>query len=344
MKEFTEEEIHDYLIAAEAAKWGKEVSKDCEADSSELNFARNQLKGMLANALATRTDDELDLESYPTYLSWVSWGMEWRNPRLDGLVGYPFWEEYGQWDNEGRQERTYLVAIGKHLSKPEEKWDMLVHEAMHWGPGRWPETLHHLIEHIVEKCVERDSKEEKRLKEEDPPHAPGWSDGDPYDGGNPPIGSSGCSIWISRRCGGGPTVGEEGDCGDEVDWGEGGPPEGAVCTLDEIVANGCTYRVTGICWGGASLSMLLDDTGLRLAHIGAVGADMGGGLACSGTPAAGPPAPGERPAWIAEAAIASPDTRRRPKGRRPEGVGKRRNDGFRAIPAGSGLHRATERP
>ncbi|MCY3810130.1 MAG: hypothetical protein OXG58_12025 [Gemmatimonadetes bacterium] len=177
--------------------------------------------------------------------------------------------------------------------------------------------------------------EEELKKKKNPPHAPGWSGRSPYDTGNQPIGSGGsCTIIFSSRCGGG-GAGEPGTCDDDPSNNEGDGSEGnPICTLGEIVVGGCTYSVTKVCQGGSGLTMLE-----HLEHLELVLADMGEEPACPATPAAGPSTPGERPAWIAEAAIAPSAGRRG-----PEGIEKRRNEGFRAIPAGSELHRATERP
>ena len=305
--EFTEEEIYDYLIAAEAAKWGKEVSKDCDADSSDLAFARKQLVGMLANALATRTDDDLDLAWEPTYLAWAPWReTHWRES-IGGITARNFWQYYGQWD-DGDKPYTSTVAINKHLLPP-ERWKYIVHEAMHWGPDGWPTTklIEELIRHITDSCVERDGKKEKELKKKDkePPPRVGWTGGSRPNGGGPRGGGGfSCTIYVSRKCGGGGFV-DNGTCDDDPSNNEDEGPDGEpICRTDEIVAGGCTYRITGVrC---RRTAMVLEDTGMWLADLAVEG------RACPATPAAGPPPPERRPSWIATAAIAPSDDRRRP--------------------------------
>lgn len=303
--EFTEEEIWDYMIATLAADWGKAASKECTgALEGWADWAARQTLGMLANALSTKGKKGLARE--PTYLAWVPWGTTKWQEEVAGLTWEDPYQEYGEWES-GENPHRYAVAISEHLQL-NGKWQYLVHEAMHWGPAGLKKDQEALIEDVTEHCQKRNKRGERDLKRKDP-FTPGWN---PDTGeGNPPYSGGGCTIWITKDCSGGGD-GEDGDCDDPPDWGEDGPPDGAVCTEDEIVVGGgCSYNIRMICQGGSS-AMLLQDAGLRLADVLDVE-----GRACPAIPATGPPAPRERPAWIAAAVIARPDDRRwRPFSRR----------------------------
>ena len=82
--EFEVEEIYDYLIAAEAADWGKAASKECTLDQGIVDAARKKTMGMLANALATRGGKGLAI--VPTYLARVAWGETWWREEFGGLT------------------------------------------------------------------------------------------------------------------------------------------------------------------------------------------------------------------------------------------------------------------
>lgn len=109
---------------------------------------------------------------------------------------------------------------------------------------------------------------------------PGWNP-DPGEG-DPPYSEGGCTIWVTKSCGGG-GVGKPGTCDGPPDWPPGRPPEDEpVCTLDELEVKGCKFTITRVCQGGWQQAMLLEEllggTGLRLADV------VGEGRRLSGAP------------------------------------------------------------